>query len=80
MQPRSQVEEREGDLIEITPEILARKAQRREQGRNESLESLREYGRRRGFKDGWAEHVYAARQAKKVARVQQLKLAGMPID
>ena len=66
--PRSKVEERDGELVEITPEMIARKQERREQGRADSLEALREIERRKGYKSGWADHVYAARQKKRAAR------------
>ena len=60
-----EIEQRDGELAEITPEMLARRAERREQGRAQSLEALREIERRKGFRRGWAEHVYHGRLAKR---------------
>ncbi len=59
-----EIEQRDGELAEVTPEMLARRAERREQGRAQSLEALREIERRKGFRRGWAEHVYHGRLAK----------------
>lgn len=61
-------EERDGELVELDPEIL-RREQRREQGAAQTLEQLIEIGRRRGMKSphGWARHVLAARQRKQRA-------------
>jgi DNA repair protein RadD len=69
VEPR-QVDEREGELEEITAEMLAKRRLRQEQGRQGSLEALIEYGRRTGKKypEGWARHVFAARLAKKAKR------------
>lgn len=63
------VEERGGSLVELTPEQIAAQAAKRharqEQGRASSLEALREIERRKGYRSGWADHVYAARQRKR---------------
>jgi superfamily II DNA or RNA helicase len=77
--PRPEPEHRDGELVEITPEQLAKRAARQEQGRADSLEALTEVGRRRGMRDpaGWARHVFAAREAKRAARAQQLQLAAL---
>ena len=76
---RSELEEREGELVEITAETIAKRAARVEQGRSETIEQLTEVGRKRGMRDpaGWARHVIAGRHAKAAARAEQLKLAGM---
>ncbi len=66
--PRSMIEEKEGELIEITPEMIARKEARHEQGMAQSLEQLREIARRKGYSSFWADHVYAARMAKRAVR------------
>jgi superfamily II DNA or RNA helicase len=66
--PRSMVDEREGELVEITPEMIARKEARHEQGMAQSLEQLREIARRKGYSSFWADHVYAARMAKRAVR------------
>jgi superfamily II DNA or RNA helicase len=65
---RSTVEEREGELVEVTPAMLAAKAARREQGRARTLEELKAFEKMRGFKPGWADHVYQARMAKMSGR------------
>lgn len=60
-----EIEQRGGELREITAEDIARRYTRREQGRAESLEALRDLGRRKGYRAGWAERVWAARMAKR---------------
>lgn len=64
-----QVDEREGELKEITTEEaaeqIARRHARREQGRAQTLEQLLEIERRKGYRPGWAAHVFQARQAKR---------------
>lgn len=62
------VEKVEGELVELTPEQMARKRERREQGRAQSLEQLREFARRKGYAPQWADHVFRARQQKRAAR------------
>ena len=59
------IDEREGELQEITPEMLAKRRERQKQGRAQSLEQLREFARMKNYAPGWAEHVWAARQAKR---------------
>lgn len=59
------VPEREGELEEITPEDIARRHARREQGKAQTLEQLLEIERRKGYRPGWANHVFQARQAKR---------------
>jgi DNA repair protein RadD len=66
--PRSSVEERDGELVEITAAQIAKRQARREQGRAQSLADLQEFARRKGYRPGWAERVYAARLAKRAAR------------
>jgi DNA repair protein RadD len=61
---REELEQRDGTLVEITPEELARKRERREQGRS-TLDQLRQIERIKGYRTGWADHVYAGRMAKK---------------
>ena len=60
-----EIEQREGELAEVTPEMLAKRAERREQGRAQSLEALREIARRKGYREGWAQRVLAGRLAKR---------------
>ncbi len=69
------VEEKDGDLVELTDEDKARMkyelkwSKKREQSRAESLEELIELGKTRGYKNpkGWALRIHAAREAKKIA-------------
>ena len=71
-----QVDEREGELREVTPtdwnayekyeaERRAKGARTWEQARADSLEALEALGRSRGYKPGWARRIWAARQAKR---------------
>lgn len=60
----------DGELQEVkppTPEELAARAMRREQGRARTLEQLQEIGRRLGHAPGWAMHVFNARRKKEMA-------------
>lgn len=59
------VDQVDGELEEIDRETIAKK---REQGMAETLEDLVAVGRKRGMKnpEGWARHVFASRQAKKI--------------
>jgi len=66
VEPR-QVDEREGELTEVTPEMVAMRAARREQGRARTLEELQEYGRKRGYHPYWAIRLWQARQRKKAS-------------
>ena len=58
----------DGELIELTEEmekvLMERKAKKKEQGRAQTLDELKAIEAARGFKSGWAEHVFKARQAK----------------
>ncbi len=67
IKPRQELEEREGELVEITAEQLAKREARIEQGRAATLAQLTEIARIKGYKPGWAEHVLASRMAKKAA-------------
>lgn len=58
------IEEREGELAEITPEMLERRRARQDQGRARSLDELRAFAKMKGYANGWAMRVWAARQAK----------------
>jgi superfamily II DNA or RNA helicase len=64
---REELEHREGELVELTPEELARKRERREQGQA-TLQQLRDIERLKHYKPGWADHVYAGRMAKKLRK------------
>lgn len=61
------IEEREGELQELDPAVLRRKA-RREQGSHRSYDDLVRLGQQRGYKNpaAWARHVYNARVAKQM--------------
>jgi superfamily II DNA or RNA helicase len=50
----------EGELVEV-----AARERKREQGKAQSLDDLRELAQQRGYKRGWAERVYQARLAKR---------------
>ena len=65
VKPRQEIEERDGELVELTAEQIAKKRERREQGRAATLEQLRNIERIKRYKPGWADHVYAGRMAKK---------------
>jgi hypothetical protein len=63
-----EIETRDGDLVvEVSVEAMREEQRRlaldreRERKGAQTLEELREIGRRRGYKPGWAEHVWAAR-------------------
>lgn len=57
----------DGELAEIEVARQRREA-RVQQAKADSLEGLRELAKLRGYNERWAEHVYAARQAKKQKR------------
>ena len=66
------LEQREGNLVEVTPEEHAKRREKRqlifEQSQAATIEELAEIFRKRGFKGdliGRAGHVLAARKAKK---------------
>lgn len=67
-----EVEEVEGDLLELDKEKLReeflKKAKRKEQGRAQTMDELVAIGKQRGMKNprGWAQHVFQSRQAKKL--------------
>lgn len=70
------IEQQEGTLKEITPEearaIIAQRRKRQEQGRSGDLESLKQLAKQRGYKPGWAEHIWQARQNKKRQTAERL--------
>jgi superfamily II DNA or RNA helicase len=65
--PRQELEERDGELVELTAEQIARRRGRQEQGQIKELQELIELGRRKGYKDpqAWALFVWNGRAAKK---------------
>lgn len=64
VKPRQQVEEKEGELVELTAEQIAKKRERREQGRAQTLDQLRQIARIKGYNENWALKVMEGRQAK----------------
>lgn len=68
VKPRQDISEVEGELIELTPEQIATKRARREQGRSRSLEQLQAFAKSRGYHSRWAEIIWAAREKKRQER------------
>jgi len=62
-------DEAPGELVEVDPETV-RRERMREQGAARTLEDLVAVGMRRGLRspDGWAAHVFAARQGRKPSK------------
>jgi superfamily II DNA or RNA helicase len=60
-----EIDNREGEIHEITPEEIARRRARQEQGRSQTLEALMKIEQTKQYRPGWAKHVFEARQAKK---------------
>jgi DNA repair protein RadD len=67
VEPRK-IEEREGELVEVTPEMIAKKRERQEQGRSQTLEQLRAYCIQRGWNPARAEHIMAGRMKKRAGK------------
>ncbi len=63
--PVRAVETVEGTLEEVRRDEA--KARRREQGKAQTLEELRAYARKMGYKEGWAYRVYQSRQGRRAA-------------
>lgn len=63
-----EIEVVEGELREVDLSMV-RRQQRREQGRAQTLEDLKLVAAARGYKPGWAERVFAARQNKRASTV-----------
>jgi superfamily II DNA or RNA helicase len=63
----------DGDLEELTPEALAKRRARIEQGRAQSLDELIQIGKERGYKPGWAFKVHAARQARRGSKTPAMQ-------
>ena len=68
VKPRQEVAYKDGQLIELTPEMIAKKIAKRERGASRSLDQLRQYGKKMGYKPGWAERIHAARERKQRSR------------
>lgn len=61
-----EIEEREGDLQEI--KIAAKAEERRVRAKCKTLADLRELGQARGYRPGWAENIWRARQEWRPSR------------
>lgn len=63
-----EVNQVDGELQQITPEHAAKisKEKRRDQAQAKALEDLLRIEKERGYRSGWAAHVWRARQAKEV--------------
>jgi superfamily II DNA or RNA helicase len=59
-QETRELQQVEGELVEV-----AARERKREQGKAQTLDDLRQLAQKRGFKRGWAERVYQARLAKR---------------
>ena len=63
---------KDGSLVELTPEEIERRQQRRRDGfersQAQTLEQLQEIEKRKQYRPGWALHVYRARLAKERAQ------------
>jgi hypothetical protein len=61
-----EIEQVDGDLVKLQEEEKRRFRinKRREVGQAQSLEALREIEKQRGYKSGWAWHVFTARKSK----------------
>jgi len=70
------IDQVQGTLKRLTPEemaeIRARQDRRRTQGRANSLAQLLRLEQIRGYKPGWANHIWAARQKKAAQRANRL--------
>ena len=69
----------EGELQEITAETLIRKEKRKEQGKTETLEDLKKLAAERGYKSGWANAIFSARE-KKAEKIELERLAKLKIQ
>lgn len=67
-----EVEEREGELKKVTAEQLAamRRANKREVGMAKSLADLQAIEKQRGYKPGWAQHVWESKSRSSNARAE----------
>ena len=63
----------EGELMQITADMIQKKEKRIEQGKSNSLEDLRQLAKQRGYHPRWADNIYTARQ-KKIEKIAEEKL------
>lgn len=63
-----EIQEQEGELVEVDKDAMRRRQAKRQQGRADSLEDLVALGRERGYRRPflWAKHVFNARQARRI--------------
>lgn len=64
MKPRQELEEKEGELVELTAEQIAKKKERMTQGRAKTLQQLLDMARIKGYNERWAHKIFEARQTK----------------
>jgi DNA repair protein RadD len=72
VRPRQNLEERDGELVELTPQQIAEKRAKIAERQAQSmagLDGLRKIARIKGHSEGWAEHVFAARQKKRRPKI-----------
>ena len=66
--PRSEVEEKDGELVELTPAEIAdkraKKQERMNQGRTKTPQQLLDLARIKGYHENWAHKIFEARQQK----------------
>jgi len=60
-----EIKQVDGTLQVVSAEALAKRDARQEVGRADSLDALEEIARRRGYKPGWAQIVWACRQRRR---------------
>lgn len=58
------INEVDGELVAISAEALQKQQARKQQGRAQTFEELLKLEKSKGYKSGWAAHVWAARQKK----------------
>jgi superfamily II DNA or RNA helicase len=75
--PRAEVEERDGELVEVTPEQIARRQERMAQGRASTLAELTNLARITGKSEAWALHVFQARERKRIAKERAKRAQGV---
>jgi hypothetical protein len=61
-----EIKQRDGELVEVDFEA-AKRERMREQKHAETYEELVELAKRRGYKPGWARHIWKSRQRKQRA-------------
>lgn len=77
---RSDIAEKEGELVEMTAEQIAKKKERREQGRAQTLEQLIAFGKSKGYAPGWAIRLHEARLKKRANKDLRRMQDGETVD